>query len=48
MRNYPMIGRRAIKRCGWPRKKKVKMTERREWREEYTDEQLYPELDDDE
>lgn len=41
-----MIGRRAIKRCGWPRKKKAKQTEKAEWRKDYKDEELYPELDD--
>ena len=43
-----MIGKRAIKRCGFPRKKKAKQMEETEWRKDYTDEELYPELEDEE
>ena len=44
--NYPMIGSRAQKRGLFPRKKKMKETEKREWRKDYTDYELYPELED--
>jgi hypothetical protein len=40
-----LLGRRAQKRCGFPRKKKLKHTERREWRKDFADEELYPELE---
>jgi hypothetical protein len=41
-----LIGKKAIKRFVFPRKKKVKQLEKREWRKDYTDEELYPELED--
>jgi hypothetical protein len=45
--NLRMIGRKALKRCGFPRKKREKVQERKQWEKEWPDDYLYPELEED-
>jgi hypothetical protein len=43
-----LLGKRAREFWGKNRKKEIRHKEDSEWRREYDDEQLYPELEDDE
>jgi hypothetical protein len=43
-----LLGRRSREIGGRNSKKEIKLIEKREWRKDYSDEELYPELEEDE
>lgn len=48
MRYSKLLGRRSREHWGKNSKKEIKLMEKREWRKDYSDEELYPELEEDE